>query len=156
MTTMEKRFVYGLVDGLTSHPIPPEDRMEAAEVLYRRYLAYMHSRYGADAKPLSFARFLLSDAKATGLDSFLWDVGVLVKVKAGRLAGSIGLTSGYTLVGCNPSYIRVCVRTSAGEETFGVDGIEKAAIPPEVLDYARYTLKDRVHAKVDEAFADGR
>lgn len=153
---MGRKYVYECVGGLTGHPIPPEDRMEAAKIPYRRYLAYMRGRYGVDAKPLSFARFLLSDAKTTGLDSFLWDAGVLVKVKAGRLAGSIGLTSGYAPVGRNPSYIRVCVRTSAGEETFCVDEIEEAAIPPEVLDYARSTLKDRVHTKVDEAFADGR
>jgi hypothetical protein len=153
---MEKKFVYELVNGLTSHPIPPEDRMEAAEVLYQRYLAYLHNCYGDDVKSLSFARFLLSDAKATGLDSFLWDVGVLVKVKAGKQAGSIGLTVGYTLVGCNTSYIRVCVRTSAGEMTFSMDEIEKADIPPEVLDYVKSTLKDRVHTKVDEAFTDGQ
>lgn len=153
---MEKKYVYEYVPGLTSHPIPPEDRMEAAEVLYKRYLAYMHNRYGDDAKPLSLARFLLSNAKATGLDSFLWDVGVLVKVKAGKWTGSIGLTSGYTLVGCNTSYVRVCVRTSAGEKTFHADEIEEAEIPPEVLEYVKSTLKEQVHTKVDEAFGDGR
>ena len=153
---MEKKFVYELVNGLTSHPIPPEDRMEAAEVLYQRYLAYMHNRYGDDAKPLPFARFLLSDAKATGLDSFVWDVGVLVKVKDGKWTGTIGLTTGYTLVGVNTSYIRVCVRISAGEMTFSANEIERADIPPEVLDYVKSTLRDQVHTKVDEAFVDGQ
>jgi hypothetical protein len=153
---MEKKLVYEYVNGLMSHPIPPEDRMEAANVLYQRYLTYMQNRHRADAKPLSFAQFLLSDAKATGFDSFLWDVGMLVKVKAGKQAGSIGLTVGYTLVGCNTSYIKVCVRTSAGEMTFSMDEIEKADIPPEVLEYVKSTLRDQVHTKVDEAFDGGQ
>lgn len=149
---MEKKFVYEFVNNLTSRPIPPEDRMEAAKVLYQRYLTYMRNRYRADAKPIPFERFLLSDAKATGFDSFLWEVGVLVKVKSGEWTGSIGLTSGYTLVGCNASYIRICVRTSAGDKTFSADEIEKAEIPPEVLEYVKSTLRDQVHTKVDEAF----
>lgn len=153
---MEKKFVYELVNGLTSHPIPPENHMEAAKVLHQRYLAYMHNHYGDDAKPISLARFLLSDAKATGLDSFLWDVGVLVKVKDGKWTGSIGLTTGYTLVGCNSTHIEVCVRTSAGVKTFRAHEIEEAEIPPEVLDYVKSTLKDQVHTKVDEAFDDER
>ena len=149
---MDKQFLYEYVNGLTNHPIPPQDSMEAANRIYQRYVEFMNNRY---EKPemLTFARFLLSRAKATGFDSFLWSEGTLVKVKAG---GAIGLVTGYTTVGVYAPHIAVCVRTSKGTSSFGATEIEKADIPPEVLDYVKSTLRDQVHTKVDEAFVDGQ
>ena len=40
-------------------------------------------------------------------------------------------------------------------ERVDTDQIEKAEVPPEVLEYVAGTLKDKVHGKVDEAFDGG-
>lgn len=147
---MDKQYVYEYVNGLTGYPIPSEDSMKAASVIYERYQKFMHHRYGEPGE-LTFARFLLSKVKGTGFDSFLWKEGTLVKVKS---SGAIGLVVGYTIVGVYDPVIAVCVSTSKGTSHFGASDIEKADIPLEVLKYVKSTLKDQVHTKVDEAFDD--
>ena len=149
---MDKVYVYEYVNGLTNLPIPPQDNMEAANRIYQRYVEFMNNRY-EEPELISFARFLLSKANATGFDSFLWEEGTLVKVKS---SGAVGLVVGYTIVGIHSTHIAVCVRISTGVTSFSAGQIEKAEIPPEVLEYVKSTLKDQVHTKVDEAFGDGQ
>lgn len=149
---MEKQYVFEYVNGLAGYTIPQEAGMKTANVIYDRYQKFMCSRY---EKPeiLTFARFLLSNAKVTGFDSFLWEEGTLVKVKS---SGALGLVVGYTIVGVCSTSFAVSVRTSKGLSSCFSSEIVKAEIPPEVLEYVKSTLKDQVHTKVDEAFDDGQ
>ena len=131
-----------------SYPAP--DELIRADHVYQNYVRRYRKAYGDDASPVSFAVFLLTDVGYEGYDAFTWDEGVLVRVKAD---GTIGLTCGWSLVGCTKSHYEVSVRTARGEVCYKPDAIEKADIPPEVLEYVKSTLRPAVQAKVDEAFS---
>lgn len=146
-----KTYVYELIDGITNYVSPGDDIMKKAEVLYGRYLSYMHDHRTA-LEPNTLAQFLLTKIEPTGFDSFVWPKGTLVKVKSN---GLIGMVSDWRLVGCSSSHVEVAVQTAKGDSCYRPDQIEKADIPPEVLEYVAGTLKDRVHGKVDEAFEGG-
>jgi len=143
-----KTYVYELIAGITSYTSPGDGHMKEAETLYSRYLEYM-KRYRSCVQPLTLAAFMLTKIEPAGFDSFVWEKGTLVKVKA---TGKLGLVTGWCLVGCMNYRAAVSVRLAGGEASFRSDQIEKAEVPPEVLEYVAGTLKDRVHGKVDEAF----
>ena len=143
-----KTYVYELIDGITNYVSPGDDIMKKAEVLYGRYLSYMHDHRTA-LEPNTLAQFLLTKIEPTGFDSFTWPKGTLVKVKSN---GLIGTVSDWRPVGCSSSHVEVAVQTAKGDSCYRPDQIEKADIPPEVLEYVAGTLKDKVHGKVDEAF----
>lgn len=144
----EKTFVFELIDGLTNYVSPGDQFMEKAEVLYNRYLEYTETKRKS-VKPITLAQFLLTKIEPTGFDSFTWPKDTLVKVKA---TGKIGLVIGWSLAGFTSYYTMVSVRTASGEGSFRSDQIEKAEVPPEVLEYVASTLRTKVHGKVDEAF----
>ena len=143
-----KTFVYELITGITSYTSPGDGHMKEAETLYKRYLEYM-GIYRKGVERLSFPQFLLSKIEPTGFDSFVWPKDTLVKVKA---TGKIGLVTGWCLIGVTNYRTAVSVRLAGGETSLNADQIEKAEVPPEVLEYVAGTLKDKVHGKVDDAF----
>ena len=144
-----KTFVYELIDGIANYVAPGDELMKKAEVLYSRYIEYMRCHRGAAEPRSSLAQFLLTKIEPTGFDSFTWPKGTLVKVKSN---GLIGMVSDWRLVGCSSSHVEVAVQTAKGDSCYRPDQIEKADIPPEVLEYVASTLKTKVHGKVDEAF----
>lgn len=151
--------VFELEPKLTNYASPGGDDMAAFErTVYARYLEYMKEHHEA-LIPLTFPQFLLSDVKSTGYDSFLWPKDTLVKIRSN---GMIGIVTGWTDVGVSAPITAVRVRTAKNEGKGGgfyPADLEKADIPPEVLEYVAGTLKDKVHGKVDEAFGgdgDGR
>ena len=133
-----------------------DSELADAKKVYGRYVDFLKELYGdeygiEDAHTdMSLAEFLLQDIDYNYLDSFMWDKGVLVKTKSGL----IGLTVGWTQI--NPGYNKFAVRvkTSRGVAYYLNDDREKAEVPPEVLDYAKSTLQDKVHGKIDEAFKE--
>lgn len=133
-----------------------DGELKRAMKVYDRYVDFLTERYGdnygtsRDCTAVSLAEFLLQDVSYQRLDSFMWDKGVLVKTDS----GAIGVTVGWCLVGCFSVCYGIKVRTAAGTQTAYADNIEKADIPPEVLDYVKSVLQDKVHGKVDEAFKE--
>ncbi len=131
---------------------PSKETVDRAfTVEFKRYLDYMAESHEA-LVPLSFAQFLLADSVLTGFDSFLWPKDTLVKIRSN---GMIGIVTGWVDVGCSAPVVAVRVRTAKNEgkgSGFHPSDLERADIPPEVLEYVAGTLKDRVHGKVDEAF----
>ena len=127
-----------------------------AKKVYGRYMDFLKKlygdKYGSDRKytAMSLAEFLLQDTDYNYLDSFMWDKGVLVKTKSGH----IGLTVGWTPISPGSNSFAVRVKTSRGVAYAFNDDLEKAEIPPEVLDYVKSTLQDKVHGKIDEAFKE--
>ena len=120
-----------------------------------KYANEVYSRYADDAKERgrrvrSLAEFLLEDVECDNLDSFIWDKGQLVKTQDGKL----GMTTGWTRIGFNTSRYAVSVKTANGEVACLADTLKKADVPPEVLEYVKSTLQDKVHEKVDEAFKE--
>lgn len=140
----------------TTHCYVTDDELRYAEEVYNRYVGFLMERYDGDYgtdrehTAMSLAEFLLQDADYSHLDSFMWDKGVLVKTRSGRL----GLTTGWDKAGLSSFSYAVSVRTADGVGCLYHDDLEKADIPPEVLDYAKSALQDKVHGKVDEAFKE--
>ena len=134
----------------------PADQLAYAQKVYDRYVGFLKKRYGdrhgTDGNPtaVSLVEFLLQDVSYYRMDSFAMDAGVLVKTQD----GTIGLTVGWELVGLHAPHYAVSVKTAKGVKSFDVDSLEKADIPPEVLEYVKSTLQDKVHDKVDEAFKE--
>ena len=125
-----------------------KDEMDRAKAVYDRYREFCESRH--DDNPLSLAEFLLQDVDYDRLDCFTWPKGELVKTKD----GAIGVTTGWSVVGCASTHFAVEVKTARGELSYDADGLQKAEVPPEVLEYVKSTLQDKVHGKVDEAFKE--
>lgn len=131
----------------------PEGYERPALTVYNRYVDFETERCDAP-KPVSFVAFLFEDVEHRRLDAFEWPKGVLVKTKN----GDIGVTTGWDVVEThsaitNSTTFTVKVRTAKGELGYLADGIAKAEIPPEVLEYVKSTLQVKVHDKVDEAFS---
>ena len=146
-----KTYVYELIAGITSYNWPGDGHMMEAETLYGRYLSYMHDHRTA-AEPISLAQFLFAKIEPTGFDSFVWPKDTLVKIKSN---GMLGMVTDWRDVGCSSSHVEVEVKHARGTGCFRPDQIEKAEVPPEVLEYVASTLKGKVHGKVDEAFDGG-
>ena len=134
----------------------PAGHLAYAQKVYDRYVGFLKKRYGdrhgTDGNPtaVSLVEFLLQDVSYYRMDSFAMDAGVLVKTQD----GAIGLTVGWDIAGCGDPHYAVSVKTSTGVHCFDVDSLVKADIPPEVLEYVKSTLQDKVHGKVDEAFKE--
>lgn len=134
----------------------PADQLAYAQKVYDRYVGFLKKRYGdcygtdGNLTAVSLVEFLLQDVSYYRMDSFAMDAGVLVKTQD----GTIGLTVGWELVGLHAPHYAVSVKTAKGVKSFDVDSLEKADIPPEVLEYVKSTLQDKVHDKVDEAFKE--
>ena len=126
-----------------------KDEMNRAEAIYERYREFRESRH--DDNPMSLAEFLLQDVDYDHLDCFTWPKGELVKTKDGAL----GMTTGWSVVGFSAGmHYTVAVKTAKGELSYEADDLQKADVPPEVLEYVKFTLQDKVHGKVDEAFKE--
>lgn len=125
-----------------------DDELKRAQEVYGRYVRYWDESGCDKSRMRSLAQFLLEDVEHDQLDSFIWDRGQLVKTPDGKL----GMTTGWTRVGFGTSHFAVSVKTSDGVKSYLADGLEKADVPPEVLEYVKSTLQDKVHDKVDEAF----
>lgn len=124
-----------------------KDEMNIAEAVYGRYREFRESRHD---DPITLAEFLLQDVDYDHLDCFTWPKGELVKTAD----GAIGMTTGWTVVGFASTYYAVTVKTARGEVSYDADSLQKADVPPEVLEYVKSTLQDKVHGKVDEAFKE--
>lgn len=133
-----------------------KDELASAEKVYSRYVNFMKKLYGDEYgvdgahTALSLAEFLLQDVNWSNLASFMWEKNVPVKTKSGRF----GITAGWSMPGVGIIDFRVNVKTTNGVEHFRPSELEKADIPPEVLDYVKSTLQNQVHNKVDEAFKE--
>ena len=125
----------------------PEGYEQKALAVYNRYVDFVTERYDAP-NPMSFVAFLFEDVEYKRLDAFEWPKGVLVKTKR----GNIGVTTGWDIIGMNSTTFAVKVRTAEGEVCYTADGITRAEISPEVLEYVKSTLQVKLHDKVDEAF----
>jgi hypothetical protein len=125
-----------------------KDEMCRAEAVYGRYLEFRRDRH--DDSPMSLMEFLLQDVDYDRLDCFTWPKGELVKTKDGAL----GVTTGWSVVGFTSTHCAVAVKTAKGEVCYDADELQKADVPPEVLEYVKSTLQDKVHSKVDEAFKE--
>lgn len=132
---------------MSGYTYMPEGYDKAALTVYDRYVDFVTERYD-DPKPMSFVAFLFEDVEHRRLDAFEWPKGVLVKTKH----GDIGVTTGWDIIGATSTTFAVKVRTAKGELDYAADGIARAEIPPEVLEYVKSTLQVKVHDKVDEAF----
>lgn len=134
-----------------------DEQLAYAQKVYDRYVGFLKKRYGDNYgndrshTAVSLVEFLLQDVSHDRMDSFTMDEGVLVKTRD----GAVGLTVGWDIVGFSHPHYEVSVKTSTGVQCFDVDSLERAAIPPEVLEYVKSTLQDKVHDKVDEAFKEG-
>lgn len=124
-----------------------DDELKRAQEVYDRYAEHERGA-GRGHKIRSLAAFLLEDVERDQLDSFIWDKGQLVKTSDGKL----GVTTGWTRVGFGTSHFAVSVKTANGNVSYLADALTKADVPPEVLEYVKSTLQDKVHDKVDEAF----
>ena len=132
--------------GVGTGPCVTSEDKAAALAVHGRYEAYMRDRcgefYGRDkantAAPLD--EFLLEDIEYRRLDSFIWPKGQLVKTSGGQL----GITSGWTIVESGSPHFAVKVRTSSGELTCVADDLDKADVPPDVLEYAKAIVRDEV------------
>lgn len=150
MKMFEKMNV-GTTDGYVT-----DDQLAYAQKVYDRYVGFLKKRYGhtygADRyhTAVSLAEFLLRDVSHDRMDSFTMDEGVLVKTQD----GAIGLTVGWDIVGFSHPHYEVKVKTATGAHCYDVVSLERADIPPEVLEYVKSTLQDKVHGKVDEAFKE--
>lgn len=129
----------------TSFKYVTEDELKYANEVYSRYVGYANERR---YKVRTLVEFLLENVERDQLDSFIWDKGQLVKTSDGKL----GVTTGWTRIGFGTSHYAVSVKTADGVKSYLADGLEKADVPPEVLEYVKSTLQDKVHDKVDEAF----
>ena len=133
-----------------------DEQLAYAQKVYGRYVGFLKKRYGANYgndrlhTAVSLVEFLLQDVNHDRMDSFTMDEGVLVKTQD----GSVGLTVGWDIVGFSHPHYAVSVKTSTGVHCYDVDSLAKANIPPEVLEYVKSTLQDKVHGKVDEAFKE--
>ena len=133
-----------------------DDQLNYAKEVYSRYVGFLKKRYGdsygndKNHMATSLVEFLLQDVNYYRMDSFTMDAGTLVKTPD----GAIGLTVGWDIVGFGSPHYAVSVKTATGIRCYGVDVLEKADIPPEVLEYVKSTLQDKVHDKVDEAFKE--
>jgi len=133
-----------------------DDQLAYARKVYDRYVGFLKERYGDSYgkdryhTAVSLAEFLLQDVSHDRMDSFMMDAGVLVKTQG----GAIGLTVGWDISGFSHPHYDVLVKTATGVRCYDVDSLEKADIPPEVLEYVKSTLQDKVHGKVDEAFKE--
>lgn len=140
----------------TTHDHVTDNQLAYAQEVYDRYVGFLKKRYGDDyginesRTAVSLVGFLLQNVSYKRMDSFMMDTGVLVKTQD----GAIGLTVGWGIVGLNHPHYAVLVKTAAGVSSYDVDGLEKANIPPEVLEYVKSTLYGKVHDKVDEAFKE--
>lgn len=132
----------------TYHRYATEDEMKRAQEVYDRYVRYWNENGCDRSRMRSLAQFLLEDVEHDQLDSFLWDKGQLVKTPDGKL----GMTIGWTRIGYSKSHFAVSVKTANGNVSYLADALTKADVPPEVLEYVKSTLQDKVHDKVDEAF----
>ena len=124
-----------------------DDELKRAQEVYDRYVEHERGE-GRSDKIRSFAAFLLEDVDYDQLDSFLWEKGQLVKTSDGKL----GMTTGWTRIGFSKSHFAVSVKTADGNVSYLADALTKADVPPDVLEYVKSTLQDKVHDKVDEAF----
>lgn len=133
-----------------------DEELAYAREVHGRYVSFLKElyggKYGSDRKntAVSLAEFLLQEVDYHHLDSFMWDKGVLVKTKSGL----IGLTVGWTPITPGSDDFAVRVKTSRGVAYAFHGDLEKADIPPEVLDYVKSTLQNQVRNKVDEAFKE--
>lgn len=133
-----------------------DEQLAYAQKVYDRYVGFLKKRYGGNYgtdrlhTAVSLAEFLLQDVSHDRMDSFTMDEGVLVKTRD----GAVGLTVGWDIVGFSHPHYEVSVKTSTGVHCFDADSLSKADIPPEVLEYVKSTLQDKVHGKVDEAFKE--
>lgn len=125
-----------------------DDEIKHAQTVYDRYVAYWNESGCDKSRMRSLVQFLLEDIAYDHLDSFLWDKGQLVKTCDGK----IGVTTGWSRVGFSAPHFAVSVKTANGTVSYPADGLTKADVPPEVLEYVKSTLQDKVHDKVDEAF----
>lgn len=129
-----------------------KDDMSRAQAVYGRYVAYWNESGGSKSLMRSLAQFLLEDVDYERLDSFMWDKGQLVNTPDGKLGVTIGW--GWDLIGCHSSHYAVKVDTAGGWKFYTADTLNKADVPPAVLEYAKSTLQGKVHEKVDEAFKE--
>ena len=91
--------------------------------------------------------FLLSRADTFGV--FMWPLNSVVKRRDGRL----GVVTGY--VSCLTGW-KLVVKIAGGVANDGYDEVVDAKIPSELVEIAigsRDTIKEKVHEKVEEAFA---
>ena len=131
----------------TAYKYATDEELNRAQEVYDRYVE--HERKGGHGdKVRSFVRFLLEDDDYDHLESFLWEKGQLVKTSDGKL----GMTTGWTRSGFSMPHFAVSVKTANGDVSYLADALTKADVPPEVLEYVKSTLQDKVHDKVDEAF----
>lgn len=131
----------------TAYRYATDDELKRAQEVYDRYVEHERGEGHGD-KVRSFAEFLLEDVEHDHLESFLWDKGQLVKTQDGKL----GMTTGWTRIGFSRSHFAVSVKTASGNVSYLADALTEADVPPEVLEYVKSTLQDKVHDKVDEAF----
>ena len=133
---------------------PTYEDLERARKVYYRFEECLKDLYGDGYKKNSeyvpFEMFLLEDVDLRRLDAFEWDRDVLVRTKDGK----IGKTNGWTIVGSTNWRWNVKVLLATGESSLDADRIVKSDVPPEVLEYVKSTLQDKVHSKVDEAFTE--
>lgn len=125
-------------------------RWGRAEVIYGRYLEFCKS---VKHTPMSMVEFLLQDVDYECCDCFVWPKGELVKTND----GAIGVTMGWDKIpktGRSSTIFAVVVKTAKGVCYYQPDELQKADIPPEVLEYVKSTFQDKVHGKVDEAFKE--
>lgn len=130
-----------------SYKYATDEELKRAQEVYDRYVGHEREA-GRGDKVRSFAKFLLEDVGYDRLDSFLWEKGQLVKTSDGKL----GMTTGWTRIGFSAPTFAVSVKTASGDVSYPADALAKADVPPEVLEYVKSTLQDKVHDKVDEAF----
>lgn len=120
----------------------------AAERLHRvhkRYLEHTRLDNSREADPV---RFLLSSDEEFG--AFIWPVNSIVRRKNG---GMLGVVVGYSH--CISGW-RVKVKFANGTGDMRYDEVEDAQLPSELVEIAigsRDTIKEKVHEKVEEAFA---
>lgn len=127
---------------------PTHNEMTYANMIYGRYVDTLDKLCGPGHETKSLAEFLLCEVESFHMDSFMWGKDTLVKTKDGE----IGITTGWSK---SFDEYKVLVRTASGGHSFYSDEIEETNIPPEVLEYVKSTLLDKVHDKVDEAFKEG-
>ena len=120
---------------------------ELVHTPYRRYRSVSGSNPETDE-----IRFLLGDEKLYG--AFKWPVQTVVKVTTGQHDGKLGVVVGYEHGPTCGWWVKV--KLADCTTTFRHDAIEDAKIPSDLIEIAigcRDQIKDKVHAKVEEAFA---
>ena len=121
--------------------------VEATRIVERAFKRYVDWTRGTNTVKSALEFLLCSDVT---FGAFMWPLNSVVRRRSDR---KLGVVTGYR--SWSDGW-RLTVKTAGGETNEPYDAVEDAQIPSELVEIAigsRDTIKEKVHEKVEEAFA---